>query len=149
MKKVLILNGPNLSLLGTREPTHYGNDTLPQIMDKAIEHGRSLGFRVDWAQNDIEGELVKMIGQARGEYDAIIINPAAYTHTSIALRDAIAAVELPCIEVHLSNVHRREEFRHISYTAAVCIGQIIGFGGFGYCLALTALAERFSREGGR
>ena len=147
MKKVLILNGPNLALLGTREPEHYGRETLPDIMARAVAHGRNIGLEVSWIQHDVEGELVKLIGASRGKYDGLVINPAAYTHTSIALRDAIAAAGLPCVEVHLSNIHRRESFRQTSYTAAVCIGQLTGFGGFGYCLALSALADLYARGG--
>lgn len=136
---ILVLNGPNLALLGTREPTIYGKETLEEILTSLSEYAKEKGDTISAFQSDIEGELVHAIGAARGVYDGIIINPAAYTHTSIALRDALSAVELPAVEVHLSNVHQRESFRHISFTAPACIGQIMGFGGFGYRLALDAL----------
>lgn len=139
--KILVLNGPNLRLLGTREPEIYGTTTLADIEAQVTTRAKALGVEVAFFQSDIEGELVHAIGQARGQYDALIFNPAAYTHTSVALRDAISAAELPCIEVHLSNVHRRESFRHVSYTAPACLGQIMGLGAFGYELALEALVH--------
>jgi 3-dehydroquinate dehydratase-2 len=137
--KILIVNGPNLKLLGTREPSIYGTDTLDSIVRGVAEHAATRGVHVTAFQSDIEGELVSQIGAARGTYSGIIINPAAYTHTSVALRDAISACGLPVVEVHLSNTHKREAFRHTSLTAPVCIGQLMGFGGFGYVLALDAL----------
>lgn len=136
---ILIVNGPNLKLLGTREPSIYGSETLEQIVARAIAFGAERGVAVSAYQSDIEGELVAAIGAARGTADGIVINPAAYTHTSVALRDAIAACGLPVVEVHLSNTHRREAFRHTSLTAPVCVGQIMGFGGTGYLLALEGL----------
>ncbi len=145
MKRIKIINGPNLGLLGLREPETYGTQTLADIMQAAQQHAETLGFQVETFQSDIEGELVSAIGATIGTCDGIIINPAAYTHTSVAIRDAIAATALPCVEVHLSNVHAREEFRHISLTVPVCIGQILGFGGYGYCLALDALAQKFNK----
>lgn len=145
--KVLLVNGPNLGLLGTREPDVYGAETLADIVGRVKVQGRDLGVEVDTFQSDEEGALVARIGKARGTYDGIIINPAAYTHTSVALRDAISAADLPCVEVHLSNTHRRESFRHTSLTAPVCVGQIMGFGGYGYVLALKALVEHLKAKG--
>ena len=140
--KILVVNGPNLKLLGTREPDIYGHETLDDILARLFAKAEKKNIEIDAFQSDIEGELVGVIGAARGVYDGIIINPAAYTHTSVAIRDAIAAAGLPTIEVHLSNVHQREPFRHTSLTAPVCIGQIMGFGGTGYLLALEGLIER-------
>jgi len=144
MKKILIVNGPNLGLLGKREPTVYGSRTLSDIMTETGERASALwGLQTETFQSDIEGELVKAIGGAIGVFDGIIINPAAYTHTSVALRDALSATGLPCIEVHLSNTHSREEFRHTSFTAPVCLGQIMGFGPGSYLLAVDAMARKF------
>ncbi len=140
--RIRVVNGPNLRLLGTREPGIYGRETLEDILGRVQRRAAELGVELTAFQSDIEGELVTDIGAARGLADGLILNPAAYTHTSVAIRDAIAASGLPCVEVHLSNVHQREAFRHTSYVAPVCIGQITGFGGFGYILALEALAER-------
>ncbi len=137
--KLLLLNGPNLRLLGTREPAIYGTFTLADIEQLAIDTATTYDVELTCYQSDIEGELVSVIGAARGEYDGIIINPAAYTHTSVALRDAIAACELPTVEIHISNTHSRETFRHHSYTAPVCIAQIQGFGINGYKLAVEGL----------
>lgn len=137
--KILVVNGPNLRLLGQREPGIYGEGTLADAEALAKTAGKQLGAQVDCFQSDIEGELVKKIGEARGVYDGIVINPAAYTHTSIALRDAIAAVDLPTVELHISNTHKREAFRQISYTAPVCMAQLQGFGIQGYSLAVAGL----------
>lgn len=137
--KLLLLNGPNLRLLGAREPGIYGSFTLADAEALAKATAERLGATLDAYQSDIEGELVTAIGQARGVYDGIVINPAAYTHTSVALRDAISAAEVPTVEVHISNTHKREEFRHVSYTAPVCIAQLQGFGLTGYALAVEGL----------
>lgn len=137
--KILCVNGPNLNLLGTREPEKYGTATLYDIEKQLMKEASKLRIVVDLVQSNIEGEIVTMIQDAMGKYDGIIINPAAYTHTSIAIRDALLAVQIPAIEVHLSNVHAREDFRKVSYTAPVCIGQITGFGKFGYTMALQAI----------
>ena len=140
MKKILLLNGPNLALLGTREPEIYGRTTLADIVALVTAAAREKGMGLDAFQSDVEGELVSAIGRARGVYDGIILNPAAYTHTSVALHDAIKASEVPTVEVHLSNVYAREGYRHESLTAPSCVGQICGFGAKGYLLALEALA---------
>ncbi len=139
--KFLVINGPNLNMLGTREPEKYGTTTLADIEKEIEAHAKKQGVEVDFYQSNIEGEIVTAIQKAKGIYDGIIINPAAYTHTSVALRDAILAVELPAVEIHLSNIHTREEFRHHSFTAPVCVGQITGFGKFGYIMALDAIAN--------
>ena len=140
--RILVVNGPNLKLLGTREPDIYGRETLDDILARLAARAAEEGVELKTFQSDIEGEIVSVIGAARGVYDGIIINPAAYTHTSVAIRDAIAAAGVPTVEVHLSNVHRREPFRHTSLTAPVCIGQIMGFGGVGYLLALDGLLAK-------
>ena len=139
--KFLVINGPNLNMLGTREPEKYGTTTLADIEKEIEAHAKKKGVEVDFYQSNIEGEIVTAIQKAKGIYDGIIINPAAYTHTSVSLRDAILAVELPAVEIHLSNIHSREEFRHHSFTAPVCVGQITGFGKFGYIMALDAIAN--------
>jgi 3-dehydroquinate dehydratase-2 len=136
--KILFLNGPNLNLLGQREPEVYGRTTLADIEAKVRERAVKLGAKVEFRQSNLEGELVAWIQQAKGKADVIVLNAAAYTHTSIALRDAILAVGVPTIEIHLSNVHAREKFRHKSVIAAVCKGQISGFGAQSYVLALEA-----------
>jgi 3-dehydroquinate dehydratase-2 len=141
-KRVLILNGPNLNLLGTREPGIYGTSTLKDVQDTCEATGRELGLTVDFRQSNHEGELVSWIQEAQGSADAILINPAAYSHTSVAIHDALKAVGLPVAEVHLSNIHQRETFRHHSYVSAVADGVICGFGITGYRLSLMALAEK-------
>ncbi len=139
-----MLNGPNLGLLGTREPGVYGSKPLEQIVCDLKEKGRQLGVCIEAFQSDIEGELVSKIGESAGRIDGIIMNPAAFTHTSIALRDALQAVDVPCVEVHLSNTHAREEFRKENMTAAACVGQVMGFGATSYMLALDGLVNHIS-----
>ena len=136
--KILFLNGPNLNLLGQREPEVYGRTTLSDIEASVRGRAVNLGVEIEFRQSNQEGELVAWIQQAKGKFDVIVLNAAAYTHTSIALRDAIAATGVPTIEIHLSNVHAREEFRHKSLIAPVCRGQITGFGAHSYILALEA-----------
>lgn len=136
--KILFLNGPNLNLLGQREPGIYGSATLGDIESQVRARARQLGVEIDFRQSNVEGELVSWIQEARGNFQVLVINAAAYTHTSVALRDAISAVGIPAIEIHLSNVHAREEFRHKSLIAPVCKGIIAGFGTNSYLLALEA-----------
>jgi 3-dehydroquinate dehydratase-2 len=138
---VLVLNGPNLNMLGVREPSIYGTETLDDIEALCLERAESLNIAIDFRQSNLEGELVSWIQQARGEHDGIVLNAGAYTHTSIAIMDALSVAELPVIEVHLSNVFRREAFRHHSYVSPVAKGVICGFGAHGYLLALDALAR--------
>jgi 3-dehydroquinate dehydratase II len=141
-KRILVLNGPNLNMLGIREPGTYGSQTLADIETMAVEEGAKLGLEVTCRQSNIEGELVTWIQQALGQFDAVIINPGAYSHTSIAIHDAFRAVNLPVVEVHLSNIYTREPFRHHSYVSPVALGVICGLGATGYKLALHALAEK-------
>ena len=136
--RVLFLNGPNLNLLGQREPDVYGRMTLADIEAKVRARAAILKADVEFRQSNLEGDLVTWIQQANGKFDTIVLNAAAYTHTSVALRDAIAAVGIPTIEIHISNIHAREEFRHKSLIAPVCRGQISGFGSDSYILALEA-----------
>jgi len=136
--KALFLNGPNLNLLGQREPTVYGRTTLAEIEQKVRAEASKLGVEVDFRQTNSETELVNWIQSAAGNFNVIVLNAAAYTHTSVALRDAIAAVGVPTIEIHLSNTHAREEFRHKSMIAGVCRGSIQGFGAGSYLLGLRA-----------
>ena len=136
--KVLFLNGPNLNLLGTREPHVYGTLTLADVESKVRTKAAEVGVEVDFRQSNHEGQLVDWIQSARGVFDVIVINPGAYTHTSLALRDAVSGVGVPAIEIHLSNIHGREEFRQRSFLAPVCVGQISGFGVDSYLLGLQA-----------
>lgn len=143
--KIAFFNGPNLALLGKREPAIYGTMTLDDIREKVEKRAKEIGgVEISWFQSDVEGELVHAIGKTMGKADGIVINPAAYTHTSVAIRDAIAATGLPCVEVHLSNVFKREEFRHHSFVSPVSVGVLTGFGAYGYVMALEALVHHFS-----
>lgn len=141
MKKYLIINGVNLNMLGVREPGIYGSSTLADLEAMVTAKAQNLGAAVDFFQSNFEGEIVEKIHGALGVYDGIIINPGAFTHYSYAIRDALGSVKLPVIEVHISNIHKREEFRHTSVIVPECIGQICGLGFKGYILALEALAD--------
>ena len=136
--KVLFLNGPNLNLLGRREPAVYGKTTLADIEQLVRERAAKLGVEIGFRQSNAEGDLISWIQEAKGDWDVLVLNAAGYTHTSVALRDAVVAAAVPTIEVHLSNIHAREAFRHNSYLAGVCVGQIAGFGAGSYLLALEA-----------
>lgn len=139
MPELLILNGPNLNLLGTRQPEVYGHQTLADVEALCAETANAHGFSIVCKQSNSEGGLVDILHSARGNQVGVAFNAGAYTHTSVALRDAISAIELPVVEIHMSNVHAREEFRHNSYMAPVCLGQISGFGADSYRLAVEAL----------
>ena len=143
-KRILVINGPNLNMLGIREPKTYGTQTLADIEAMCVAEGKRLKLSVECKQTNREGEICEWIQAAYGKKDGILINPAGYSHTSVAIRDAISAVGLPTVEVHLSNIHAREQFRHFSYVSAVAVGVICGLGAAGYRLALEALAERLS-----
>lgn len=145
MLKILVLHGPNLNLLGTREPTIYGAVTLEELNASLLRLGMELGVSIESRQSNVEGELVTWIQEAKQQFDGLVFNPAAYTHTSIALRDAIVGVGIPMVEVHLSNIHRRESFRRRSYLASVALGQISGFGPQSYLLGLRALVDALQR----
>jgi len=139
LKNILLINGPNLNMLGIREPGIYGGELLIDVNEGIKNKALELGIGIDFIQSNSEGEIINALHNAMGKYDGIIINPGAFTHYSIAIRDAISAICIPTVEVHLSNVYAREEFRHHSVTAPVCVGQITGLGKLGYILALQAL----------
>ena len=142
MKQYLILNGPNINLTGLREKSVYGAATFDDLMEEIRQEAESLGVQVRFVQSNHEGDLIDALQKAYFDgLDGVVFNPGGYTHTSVALHDAIASVPLPTIEVHMSNVHAREEFRHKSVTASACRGQIVGFGFYGYIMALRALVE--------
>jgi 3-dehydroquinate dehydratase-2 len=147
-KPIFVLNGPNLNLLGSREPSVYGRETLDDVRRRTEARAQVLGLQVDFRQSNMEGELVGWIQEAREKADGIILNAAAYTHTSVAILDALTAAELPVIELHLSNVFRRESFRHHSYVAPAAQGVICGFGPKGYELAVEAMADLLARKTG-
>ncbi|MBQ7573367.1 MAG: type II 3-dehydroquinate dehydratase [Clostridia bacterium] len=141
MKRYLVINGVNLNMLGVREPGIYGNKNLKALEEDVTKKADELGVKVDFYQSNIEGEIVNAIHSAMGKYSGIIINPGAFTHYSYAIRDAFSSVKIPAVEVHISNVHKREEFRHHSVIVSECLGQICGLGFFGYSLALEALVN--------
>ena len=141
MVKILVLHGPNLNMLGTREQSLYGSTSLKEVNDAINKVAEQEGIRVDIRQSNTEGDLVTWIQEAKQRFDGIVINPAGYTHTSVAIRDAIAAAAVPTVEVHLTNIYAREPFRHQSYIAGVALGQISGFGPYGYLLAIQAMAQ--------
>jgi len=143
--KILVMHGPNLNLLGTREPSIYGNITINEINSAISAFALKMGIEVNIVQSNSEGELIERIHSAIGLYDGILINPAAYTHTSIAIRDALSAAALPVVEVHLSNIHSREEFRSRSFIAPIAVGQISGFGPDGYLLGLRAIFNHLTK----
>lgn len=146
MKRILLLNGPNINMLGKREKEFYGEFTMQHIEENLAKLVEANGFKLDSFQSNHEGELVDYLQDGNGRYEGVIFNPAAYTHTSIALRDCIKAIETPVIEVHISNVHNREEFRRQSMLAPVCQGQIVGLGILGYRLAALAFIEKKREE---
>jgi 3-dehydroquinate dehydratase-2 len=141
MLKFLVINGPNLNMLGVREPAVYGSETLEDLYEMLQKKAGELSVSVDFVQSNGEGEIIDAIHNSRGVYNGIIMNPGAYTHYSYAIADALLSVDVPCIEVHMSNIHKREEFRHKSVTAANCAGQIVGFGMKGYLMALEAFCN--------
>lgn len=145
--RILVLHGPNLNLLGQRDPTLYGSLTLAELDARVTAYGAARGVEVDCLQSNLEGELVSHVQAARGRYAAIVINPGGYSHTSVALRDALEACGVPAVEVHLSNIHAREPFRHTSLTAARCVGQISGFGPRSYELGLDAALDHVGKTG--
>jgi 3-dehydroquinate dehydratase-2 len=139
-KKILVIHGPNLNILGKRQPDIYGHETLAQIDARMLAEAEKVGVEVETFQSNHEGALVDAIQQAAGNFHGIVINPAAYTHTSVAIRDALAMLDIPIVEIHLSNINRREPFRHTSMIADIVAGRIAGFGASGYTLALQGLA---------
>jgi len=144
--KLLIINGPSLNMLGTREPEKYGNFTLAEVEKELYAYSFELGVDIETFQSNSEGEIIDRIQQALGNFNGILINAGGYTHTSVAIRDAISSVNIPCVEVHITNIHAREEFRQKSLLAPVCVGQIAGFGKNSYKLGLKALCEAIKKE---
>jgi len=144
---IAVLNGPNINMLGLREPAKYGTATLDDLEALCAEAAEALGLAIDFRQTNAEGELITWVQECRGRAAGIVINPAGFTHTSIALMDALLAVDLPVVEVHITNIHRREEFRHLSYVSKAATGIIAGLGIGGYALALRAMAERVAPGG--
>ncbi len=143
--KILLINGANLNMLGQREPEKYGHTTLSDIEKAVIEKGQSLGAEVDVWQSNHEGDIVDKIQSAKGIYDGILINAGGYTHTSVVIRDAISAVQIPTVEIHMTNIHAREEFRHTSLLSAVCIAQVVGFKELSYTLAVEGIVDYLKR----
>ena len=146
LPRILVLNGPNLNLLGCREPTQYGQQTLADLASLCAASAHELGLELEFRQTNHEGELLDWIHAARGRCHGIVINPAAWTHTSVAIRDALLAAELPVIEVHLSNVHKREPFRHLSFVSGIAVGVICGLGSQGYAMALSYLRQTLKEQ---
>ena len=148
MKKILVLNGPNLNMTGIRKKNVYGAETLDDINAQLKAYGDSKGAEISFYQSNHEGEIIDKLHLARKNYDGVILNAGAYTHYSYAIRDAIAAIKIPVVEVHLSNIHSRDEFRHTSVIAPVCVGQISGFGKYSYHMAVDALYYKWKNESG-
>ncbi len=144
--KILLINGANLNMLGSREPEKYGSTTLKDIESTVIQRGDELGTQVDAWQSNHEGDIVDKIQSAKGVYDGILINAGGYTHTSVVIRDAIASVQIPTVEIHMTNIHAREEFRHTSLISGVCIAQVVGFKELSYTLALEGLVNRLKNS---
>ena len=144
--KIIIINGPNLNLLGEREQSQYGSNTFEQLKENCSKKGQEIGLDVEFAQSNIEGELVNIIQEARKKFDGMIINAAAFTHTSVAIRDALDLFKKPIIEIHLSNIYKREEFRHKSLISGVVTGGIFGLGAEGYILAIISLQKTLQNE---
>ena len=145
-KHILVLNGPNLNLLGTRQPEVYGHTTLADVEEMCRKKAKALGITVDCRQSNYEGQFVDWIQEYKGKFDGILYNPGAYTHTSVALLDALLSCDIPVIEVHLSNIHQREDFRHHSYVSKAAQGMICGFGGYGYEMALHAASRILNKQ---
>ena len=144
--KILLINGANLNMLGSREPEKYGSTTLKDIESAVIQRGDELGTQVDVWQSNHEGDIVDKIQSAKGVYDGILINAGGYTHTSVVIRDAIASVQIPTVEIHMTNIHAREEFRHTSLISGVCIAQVVGFKELSYTLALEGLVNHLKNS---
>ena len=144
--KILLINGANLNMLGSREPEKYGSTTLKDIESAVIQRGDELGVQVDVWQSNHEGDIVDKIQSAKGVYDGILINAGGYTHTSVVIRDAIASVQIPTVEIHMTNIHAREEFRHTSLLSGVCIAQVVGFKELSYTLALEGLVNHLKNS---
>ena len=144
--KILLINGANLNMLGSREPEKYGSTTLKDIESMVAQRGNELGVQVDVWQSNHEGEIVDKIQSAKGVYDGILINAGGYTHTSVVIRDAIASVQIPTVEIHMTNIHAREEFRHTSLISGVCIAQVVGFKELSYTLALEGLVNHLKNS---
>ena len=143
---IIIINGPNINLLGEREQSQYGSITFSQLKDKCLKKAEEIGLRLEFVQSNIEGELVNLIQDARGKYDGMIINAAAFTHTSVAIRDALSLFKKPSIELHISNIYKREEFRHKSLISDIVNGGIFGLGSEGYILAIISLQKTLNNE---
>ena len=144
--RILVIHGPNLNLLGEREPGIYGTENLEQVNGAILARAKELGAQCEVLQSNHEGDIIDRLHEARREFDGVVLNAGAYTHYSYAIRDAIAAIRIPCVEVHISNVHAREEFRHTSVIAPACLGVVCGFGGDSYLLALEGLVRRLSQQ---
>ncbi|MCI5815952.1 type II 3-dehydroquinate dehydratase [Ruminococcus sp.] len=144
--RILVIHGPNLNLLGEREPGIYGTENLEQVNGAILARAKELGAQCEVFQSNHEGDIIDRLHEARREFDGVVLNAGAYTHYSYAIRDAIAAIRIPCVEVHISNVHAREEFRHTSVIAPACLGVVCGFGGDSYLLALEGLVRRLSQQ---